>query len=61
VTRTNKFNNRDHQAVAEGAPTTRQFMPKYFAKSGFVDTDPKKTKKDGGGKGNWYVWSTITY
>ncbi|KAG9251998.1 uncharacterized protein F5Z01DRAFT_244477 [Emericellopsis atlantica] len=28
-------------------------MPKFFAKSGFADTDPKKIKKDGGGRGNW--------
>jgi hypothetical protein len=30
-------------------------IPKYFAKHGFADTDPKKIKKNGGGKGNWYV------
>uniref|UniRef100_A0A060TJ49 ARAD1D44110p n=1 Tax=Blastobotrys adeninivorans TaxID=409370 RepID=A0A060TJ49_BLAAD len=28
-------------------------LPKYFAKSGFVDTDPNKVKKDGHGRGNW--------
>ncbi|KAF7623425.1 hypothetical protein AFLA_012899 [Aspergillus flavus NRRL3357] len=28
-------------------------LPRYFAKSGPVDADPRKTKKDGGGKGNW--------
>ncbi|KAF2672621.1 hypothetical protein BT63DRAFT_409725 [Microthyrium microscopicum] len=30
-----------------------QHMPKFFAKSGFADADPKKIKKEGGGKGNW--------
>ncbi|KAL2819956.1 hypothetical protein BDW59DRAFT_151158 [Aspergillus cavernicola] len=33
------------------APT--EHVPRYFAKSGPVDTDPRKTKKNGGGKGNW--------
>ncbi|KAE9961212.1 hypothetical protein BLS_003164 [Venturia inaequalis] len=28
-------------------------LPKFFGKHGHVDVDPKKTKKDGGGKGNW--------
>ncbi|PTU17693.1 hypothetical protein P175DRAFT_0511921 [Aspergillus ochraceoroseus IBT 24754] len=30
-----------------------EHLPRYFAKSGPVDADPKKTKKNGGGKGNW--------
>ena len=52
VTRTQKFNSRDHQAVADGAPR-QALMPKYFSKSGFADQDPTKTKKNGGGRGNW--------
>ncbi|KAF7526162.1 hypothetical protein PCG10_004393 [Penicillium crustosum] len=32
---------------------TRENLPRYFAKSGPTDADPRKTKKDGGGKGNW--------
>ncbi|KAJ5193741.1 hypothetical protein N7491_001072 [Penicillium cf. griseofulvum] len=32
---------------------TRDNIPRYFAKSGPTDADPRKTKKDGGGKGNW--------
>ncbi|KAJ5319419.1 hypothetical protein MYU51_006853 [Penicillium brevicompactum] len=32
---------------------TRDQIPRYFAKSGPTDADPRKTKKDGGGKGNW--------
>jgi len=49
MTRSHKFNDRDHSGEAE----SHEQVPKYFAKTGFVDTDPKKTKKDGGGKGNW--------
>ncbi|KAJ2966429.1 hypothetical protein NQ176_g10155 [Zarea fungicola] len=30
-----------------------EHLPRYFAKSGYADVDPKKIKKDGGGKGNW--------
>lgn len=52
MTRTQKFNSRDHQAVADGAPR-QVIMPKYFARSGFADSDPTKTKKNGGGRGNW--------
>tara|TARA_R110002060_G_scaffold51652_2_gene62694 strand:- start:2594 stop:2818 length:225 start_codon:yes stop_codon:yes gene_type:complete len=32
-----------------------QHLPRYFAKSGHVDADPKKTKKNGAGKGGWLV------
>ncbi|KAJ5745546.1 hypothetical protein N7520_010728 [Penicillium odoratum] len=28
-------------------------LPRYFGKSGPTDADPRKTKKDGGGKANW--------
>jgi hypothetical protein len=51
MTRTHKFNDRDH--TVEGDHRVQEHLPKFFAKAGFVDTDPKKTKKDGGGKGNW--------
>lgn len=37
----------------QGIDDGTQNLPKYFAKHGFVDTDPKKVKKNGGGKGNW--------
>ncbi|KAJ5238680.1 hypothetical protein N7468_003299 [Penicillium chermesinum] len=30
-----------------------QTLPRFFGKSGPTDTDPRKAKKDGGGKGNW--------
>jgi len=49
MTRSHKFNDKDHSPDA--LPTEHQ--PKFFAKNGFADTDPKKTKKNGGGKGNW--------
>jgi hypothetical protein len=32
---------------------TRDNLPRLFGKSGPTDADPRKTKKDGGGKGNW--------
>jgi hypothetical protein len=51
VTRSHKINDRDHTSLSD-APES---APRYFGKSGPVDADPKKTKKDGGGKGNWYV------
>ncbi|KZF25629.1 hypothetical protein L228DRAFT_80199 [Xylona heveae TC161] len=53
MTRSHKLNDRDHAALADGSAAPEERLPRYFAKSGFVDTDPKKTKKDGGGKGNW--------
>lgn len=52
MTRTHKINGVNHQAILEGIPRP-QVIPKFFGKSGFVDTNPKKTKKNGGGKGNW--------
>lgn len=52
MTRTHKVNSVNHQAIAEGIPRP-QSIPKFFGKAGFADTNPKKTKKNGGGKGNW--------
>merc|ERR1712000_797041 len=43
----------DHKGIAEGTALPVEAMPKFFAKSGFADVDPKKIKKDGGGRGNW--------
>jgi len=51
VTRSHKLNDRDHPA--EDMMGSRDHIPRYFAKSGPTDADPRKTKKDGGGKGNW--------
>jgi hypothetical protein len=55
VTRSHKFNDKDHAGLAEGTVLPQDQMPKYFAKNGFADADPKKTKKNGGGRANWYV------
>jgi len=49
MTRSHKFTDRDYSNDAGPA----EHVPKFFAKAGFVDTDPKKVKKEGGGKGNW--------
>jgi hypothetical protein len=54
VTRSHKQNDRDHAGLADGTAAPEEHLPRYFAKSGFIDADPKKTKKNGGGKGNWY-------
>jgi len=60
VTRSHKLNDRDHPA--DGTIGTRDHPPRYFAKSGPTDADPRKAKKDGGGKGNWcVVWFTLFY
>jgi hypothetical protein len=48
VGKSHKFNDRDHAGLADGTAE-----PRYFAKSGHVDVDPKKTKKNGAGKGGW--------
>ncbi|EER37708.1 conserved hypothetical protein [Histoplasma capsulatum var. duboisii H88] len=53
VTRSHKLNDRDHAGLADGTAAPEEHLPRYFAKSGHVDADPRKTKKDGGGKGNW--------
>lgn len=52
MTRSHKFNDRVHGALAESYGP-EDHLPKFFAKNGFADTDPKKTKKNGCGKGNW--------
>ena len=53
VTRSHKFNDKDHAGLADGTVLPQDTLPKYFAKSGFADADPKKTKKNGGGRANW--------
>ena len=55
MTRSYKANDRDHKGLAEGTAAPIEHLPRFFAKSGHADVDPKKIKKDGGGKGNWYV------
>jgi len=53
MTRSHKLNDRDHSALADGSAGPEEHLPRYFAKSGHVDVDPKSVKKNGGGKGNW--------
>jgi hypothetical protein len=53
MTRSHKANDRDHKGIAEGTAAPTEYLPRFFAKNGYVDVDPKKVKKDGGGKGNW--------
>ena len=53
VTRSHKLNDRDHAGLADGSAGPEEHLPRYFAKSGYADADPKKTKKEGAGKGNW--------
>ncbi|KAL5324497.1 hypothetical protein ACEPPN_009043 [Leptodophora sp. 'Broadleaf-Isolate-01'] len=53
--KTNKFNDRDHAGLADGTAAATEHLPRYFAKTGHVDADPKKTKKNGAGKGGWGV------
>lgn len=53
VTRSHKHNDRDHVGLADGTAAPEEHLPRYFAKAGHVDADPKKVKKEGGGKGNW--------
>ncbi|KAK0765376.1 hypothetical protein N5P37_001302 [Trichoderma harzianum] len=48
-----KYNDRDHKGIADGSVSPTENLPRFFAKSGYVDVDPKKVKKDGCGKGNW--------
>lgn len=53
MTRSHKANDRDHKGIAEGTAVPVVHLPRFFAKNGHADVDPKKIKKDGGGKGNW--------
>jgi hypothetical protein len=55
VGKTHKMNDRDHAGLADGTASPTEHLPRYFAKAGHVDTDPKKTKKNGAGKGGWRV------
>lgn len=53
VTRSNKANGRDHVALANGTAAPEEHLPRYFAKSGGENIDPRNVKKKGSGKGNW--------
>lgn len=53
MTRTQKANDIPHNHPEAEAAFNEHQVPKFFGKSGYVDTAPNKTKKNGGGKGNW--------
>jgi len=53
MTRSYKANDRDHAGIAAGSASPQERLPRYFAKNGALDTDPKSVKKEGNGKGNW--------
>ncbi|KAI5923172.1 hypothetical protein F4810DRAFT_710925 [Camillea tinctor] len=53
LTRSHKYNEKDHAGIAEGTVLPHENVPKFFAKHGFEGVDPKKTKKNGGGRANW--------
>ncbi|KAK3392148.1 hypothetical protein B0T20DRAFT_362059 [Sordaria brevicollis] len=54
VTRSHKYNDKAHVGQSEdGTFVPVEHVPKYFGKHGFPDADPKKIKKNGGGKSNW--------
>lgn len=59
MTRSHKANDRDHKGLAEGTALPSEHLPRFFAKSGHADVDPKKVKKDGSGRGNWCVSSAL--
>ncbi|KAL2073732.1 hypothetical protein VTL71DRAFT_11058 [Oculimacula yallundae] len=49
------YSRVDHAGLADGTAAATEHLPRYFAKAGYVDADPKKTKKNGAGKGGWGV------
>ncbi|KAF4486782.1 hypothetical protein CGGC5_v006084 [Colletotrichum fructicola Nara gc5] len=53
MTRSHKYNDRDHAALADGTASPQEHLPRYFAKHGHEGVDPKKVKKNGGGRSNW--------
>ncbi|KAM3072266.1 hypothetical protein ACMFMG_009079 [Clarireedia jacksonii] len=55
VGKSHKYNDRDHAGLADGTALPEEHLPRYFAKTGHIDMDPKKTKKNGAGKGGWGV------
>jgi hypothetical protein len=55
VTRSHKFTDRVYGEAALEQEAHGSNLPRFFGKNAGFDTDPKKTKKDGGGKGNWYA------
>lgn len=54
MTRSHKANDIPHNHPEAEAAFDEHKIPKFFGKTGFADNAPNKTKKNGGGKGNWY-------
>jgi len=50
MTRSYKYTDKDHSTDAAEQVV---HLPKFFAKTGYADVDPKKVKKSGGGSHNW--------
>lgn len=59
VTRSHKYTDRDHAGLADGTASPQEHLPRYFAKHGHEGVDPKKVKKNGGGRSNWYDWTSL--
>jgi len=53
MTRTNKANDPPHNNPEVAATMQENALPRFYGKNASIDTAPGKTKKDGGGKGNW--------
>ncbi|CAF9926963.1 MAG: hypothetical protein GOMPHAMPRED_004278 [Gomphillus americanus] len=53
LTRSYKANDRDHVSLASGTALPQDRLPRYFAKNGPLDADPKGVKKEGNGRGGW--------
>jgi hypothetical protein len=53
MTRSHKANDIPHNHPEAAAAFSEHNIPKFFGKTGFADNTPNKTKKNGGGKGNW--------
>ena len=61
MTRSHKLTDRNHAGLANGTAAPEDHLPKYFGKAGYAGESPSNTKKQGGGKGNWYVRSRNSY
>ncbi|GKT90901.1 STF2-like protein [Colletotrichum tofieldiae] len=53
LTRSHKYNDRDHAGLADGTAPPQEHLPRYFAKHGHLGVNPKKVKKNGSGRSNW--------
>ena len=56
VTRTHKMFGAHPEVVNDESGPPESKGPRYFAKHGPVGANPHKTKKDGGGRANWWAF-----